>query len=117
MADFDNLFDAAMSRADDTIRGVMGADATVTSGALSGVTIHGVFDDPENIGYAGAGVRIEGTSPSLFVKSATVQQLERMDTLMINGRAFWVERIGPDDCGSCHIWLGNGSPPAGTRHR
>ncbi|UYM56331.1 head-tail joining protein [Leclercia adecarboxylata] len=117
MADFDNLFDAAMSRADDTIRGVMGADATVTSGALSGVTIHGVFDDSENIGYAGAGVRIEGTSPSLFVKSATVQQLERMDTLMINGRAFWVERIGPDDCGSCHIWLGNGSPPAGTRRR
>jgi hypothetical protein len=40
-----------------------------------------------------------------------------MDTLMINGRAFWVERIGPDDCGSCHIWLGNGSPPAGTRRR
>ncbi len=73
MVDFENLFDAAMSRADDTIRGVMGADVTVTSGALSGVTIQGVFDDPENIGYVGAGVRIEGTSPSLFVKSATVQ--------------------------------------------
>jgi len=117
VADFDNLFDAAMSRADDTIRGVMGAKATVTSGALLGATLNGVFDDPENIGYAGAGIRIEGTSPSLFVKTATVNRLERLDVLTINGRIFWVDRIGPDDCGSCHIWLGNGTPPSGTRRR
>ena len=115
MADFDNLFDEAMSRADGAIRSVMGAEAKVMSGALSGVTLMGVFDDPENIGYASVGIRVEGTSPTLFVETASVQQLERMDTLMINGRAFWVERIGPDDCGSCHIWLGNGSPPAGTQ--
>ncbi|HFS5794217.1 TPA: head-tail joining protein [Citrobacter werkmanii] len=25
--------------------------------------------------------------------------------------------MGPDDCGSCHIWLGTGSPPAATRRR
>lgn len=117
MADYDNLFDEAMSRADGAIRSVMGAKAKVMSGALSGVTLMGVLDDPENIGYASVGIRVEGTSPTLFVETATVQQLERMDTLMINGRAFWVERIGPDDCGSCHIWLGNGSPPAGTRRR
>ncbi len=77
----------------------------------------GVFDDPENIGYAGAGVRVEGTSPTLFVNTAAVSQLKRMDALTINGRSFWVDRIGPDDCGSCHIWLGNGSPPASSRRR
>ncbi|QMR84780.1 head-tail joining protein [Escherichia coli] len=117
MADFDNLFDEAMARADTTIRGVMGAEAKVMSGALSGATLVGVFDDPENIGYAGAGIRVEGTSPTLFVETATVRQLQRMDTLTINGRQFWVERIGPDDCGSCHICLGNGSPPASSRRR
>jgi hypothetical protein len=111
MADFDNLFDEAMSRADGTIRSVMGTEAKVMSGALSGATLVGVFDDPENIGYAGAGIRVEGTSPTLFVETATVRQLT------INGRQFWVERIGPDDCGSCHICLGNGSPPASSRRR
>ncbi|EBH6782466.1 phage tail protein [Salmonella enterica] len=117
MSDFDNLFDEAMSRADEAIRGVMGAEAKVMSGALSGITLIGVFDDPENIGYAGAGIRVEGTSPTLFVETATIRQLQRMDTLTINDRQFWVERIGPDDCGSSHIWLGNGSPPASSRRR
>ncbi|MDM3073893.1 head-tail joining protein [Citrobacter sp. Cf145] len=64
-----------------------------------------------------ARIRVEGTSPSLFVKSATIGQLARLDTLDINGKPFWVDRIGPDDCGSCHIWLGTGSPPAATRRR
>nr|WP_188246226.1 head-tail joining protein [Enterobacter sp. E12]MBD0817648.1 phage tail protein [Enterobacter sp. E12] len=117
MADFDNLFDEAMSRADSTIRGVMGVEAKITSGVLSGGNLNGVFDDPENIGYAEVGIRIEGTKPSLFVKTADVAKLERLDTLTVNGRDFWVDRVGPDDCGSCHIWLNNGSPPGGTRRR
>lgn len=53
MADFDNLFDAAIARADETIRGYMGTSATITSGEQSGAVIRGVFDDPENISYAG----------------------------------------------------------------
>ena len=117
MADFDNLFDEAMSRADGTIRSVMGTEAKVMSGALSGITLVGVFDDPENIGYAGAGIRVEGTSPTLFVETSTVSQLQRIDTLTINGRSVWVDRIDPDDCGSCHIWLGNGSAPPSSRRR
>ena len=117
MVDFDNLFDEAMSRADATIRSVMGVEAKVTSGALSGVMLNGVFDDPENIGYAEAGIRIDGTKPSLFVKTSDVGNLDRLDTLTINGRDFWVDRVGPDDCGSCHVWLGSGSPPNGTRRR
>lgn len=60
MADFDNLFDAAITQADDTIRQVMGTSARVTSGAISGVTLSGVFDDLENIGYATPGIRVEG---------------------------------------------------------
>jgi hypothetical protein len=117
VGDFDNLFDAAITQADDTIRRVMGTSVTVMSGATSGATLSGVFDDPENIGYATPGVRVEGTSPSLFVKSATIGELSRLDTLDINGKLFWVDRIGPDDCGSCHVWLGTGSPPNGTRRR
>lgn len=117
MADFDNLFDEAMARADTTIRGVMGAEARITSGSLSGVTLLGVFDDPENIGFADAGIRIDGTKPTFFVNSSDVSGLERLDTLKVNGREFWVDRVGPDDCGSCHVWLGSGSPPGGSRRR
>ncbi|MGF3811220.1 head-tail joining protein [Enterobacter mori] len=117
MADFDNLFDEAMALADTTIRGVMGAEARITSGSLSGVTLRGVFDDPENIGYAEVGIRIDGTRPTLFVNTSDVSGLERLDTLKVNGREFWVDRVGPDDCGSCHVWLGSGSPPGGSRRR
>ena len=45
MADSDNLFDAAIARADETIRGYMGTSATMTSGEQSGAVIRGVFDD------------------------------------------------------------------------
>ncbi len=106
MADFDNLFDAAIARADETIRGYMGTSATMTSGELSGAVIRGVFDDPENISYAGQGVRVEGSSPSLFVRTDDVRQLRRGDTLTIGEENFWVDRISPDDGGSCHLWLG-----------
>ncbi|EHY3061628.1 phage tail protein, partial [Escherichia coli] len=75
MADFDNLFDAAIARADETIRGYMGTSATMTSGEQSGAVIRGVFDDPENISYAGQGVRVEGSSPFLFVRTDDVRQL------------------------------------------
>ncbi|KIU72858.1 head-tail joining protein [Bacillus thuringiensis Sbt003] len=169
MADFDNLFDAAIARADETIRGYMGTSATITSGEQSGAVIRGVFDDPENISYAGQGVRVEGSSPSLFVRTDEVRQLRRGDTLTIGEENFWVDRVSPDDPenisyagqgvrvegsspslfvrtdevrqlrrgdtltigeenfwvdrvspddgGSCHLWLGRGVPPAVNRRR
>ncbi len=43
MADFDNLFDAAIARTDETIRGYMGTSATMTSGEQSGAVIRGVL--------------------------------------------------------------------------
>ncbi len=93
VADFDNLFDAAIARADETIRGYMGTSATITSGEQSGAVIRGVFDDPENISYAGQGVRVEGSSPSLFVRTDDVRQLRRGDTLTISEENFWVDRV------------------------
>ena len=111
MADFDNLFDAAIARADETIRGYMGTSATMTSGEQSGAVIRGVFDDPENISYAGQGVRVEGSSPSLFVRTDDVRQLRRGDTLTIGEENFWIDRVSPDDGGSCYLWLNRGQPP------
>ncbi|STI87753.1 minor capsid protein [Escherichia coli] len=83
----------------------------------SQVRIRGVFDDPENISYAGQGVRVEGSSPSLFVRTDEVRQLRRGDTLTIGEENFWVDRVSPDDGGSCHLWLGRGVPPAVNRRR
>ncbi|MCS3433699.1 head-tail joining protein [Klebsiella sp. BIGb0407] len=117
MVNFDNIFDAAISRADNTILETMASPIHITSGAMKDAVIAGVFDDPENISYPGSGIRIESTNPTLFVKTSLVSQLQRADTLTINGESFWIDRIGPDDCGSCHIFLGRGSPPASSRRR
>ncbi|APV75226.1 phage tail protein [Salmonella enterica] len=118
MSQTDNLFDTAMSVADDAIISVMGTTATITSGVLAGASLTGVFDDPESVSYAAGGVRIEGISPSIFVKSSAVHQLKRADTLEIGGQNYWVDRMGPEESsGSRVIWLGTGDPPADTRRR
>ncbi len=115
MRDFQNAFDAALAGVDCTIIEVMGISAQFTSGVQSGGEVHGVFEDPENISYAGMGVRVDGSSPSLFVRTDDVRQVRRGDTLTINGEAFWVDRLSPDDGGSCHLWLCRGQPPAVNR--
>lgn len=117
MVNFDNIFDAAISRADDTILKTMASPVHIVSGTMKGDVMSGVFDDPESISYPGSGIRIEGTSPTLFIKTPLANQLQRLDALTINGESFWIDRVGPDDCGSCHIILGRGSPPASSRRR
>ncbi|MDM3447997.1 head-tail joining protein [Citrobacter sp. Cb027] len=117
MPDTDCLFDDALGRADRTIIDVMGTEAEIITGARSGETIRGVFDDPENVSFAGGGVRVEGTSPVFFVRMAAVAGLKRHDALNINGEEFWIDRISPDDCGSCHLWLERGRPPTTARRR
>ncbi|MGF2865688.1 head-tail joining protein [Salmonella enterica] len=118
MSDFENVFDAAMSRADDAIIRVMGIRANVLSGAMAGEVLNVVFDIPENTSYAAEGVRIEGTSPCIFVKSSLISQLKRLDTISINGEVFWVDRKEREDSGgSCYVWLGRGVPPATNRRR
>ena len=76
---------------DSTIVEVMGLCAQFTSGAQCGSEVQGVFDDPEvRWGLPVAGVRIEGSCPSLFVRTDTVRAVRRGDTLTINGRdCFW----------------------------
>jgi len=117
MTDFDNLFDAAISQVDDTILEVMGGIIQILTGELAGKTITGVFDNPDSTGYPEPGIRVEGTSPALFVKTALIAGLKKPDTLTVNGKTYWVDRVGEDDCGSCHIWLGTGSPPVSARRR
>ena len=117
MRDFQNAFDAALAGVDSTIVEVMGLCAQFTSGAQRGSEVQGVFDDPESLGFAGGGVPIEGSSPSLFVPTDTVRALRRGDTQTINGEMFWVDRVSPDDGGSCYLWLNRGQPPAVNRRR
>lgn len=116
MRDFQNAFDAALAGVDSTIVEVMGLCAQFTSGHSVAAKFR-VFDDPESLGFAGGGVRIEGSSPSLFVRTDTVRAVRRGDTLTINGEIFWVDRVSPDDGGSCYLWLNRGQPPAVNRRR
>ncbi|MBJ2400308.1 head-tail joining protein, partial [Salmonella enterica] len=81
MSQSENLFDTAISQADDAILRVMGTVATITSGVLAGATLTGVFDDPESVSYAAGGVRIEGDKPTFFVKTSLTVHLKRPDTL------------------------------------
>ncbi len=62
MRDFQNAFDAALAGVDSTIVEVMGISAQFTSGAQRGGEVHGVFDDPESLGFASSGIRIEGSN-------------------------------------------------------
>lgn len=117
MRDFQNAFDAALAGVDSTIVEVMGISVQFTSGAQRGGEVHGVFDDPESLGFASSGIRIEGSNPSLFVLTDTVCAVRRGDTLTINGEIFWVDRVSPDDGGSCYLWLNRGQPPAASRRR
>ncbi|MEC5321169.1 head-tail joining protein [Brenneria populi subsp. brevivirga] len=117
MADFDNVFDSAISDADNVILRVMATEVKISSGP-DVHPVRAVFDDPESISFAsGGGVRIDGTSPSLFVKSADVSWLQRLDVVEIAGIRYWVDRIGPDDSGSRYIYLGTGEPPIINRRR
>ncbi len=65
MRDFQNAFDAALAGVDSTIVEVM-VVCSSPRGAQCGSEVQGVFDDPESLGFAGSGVRIEGSCPSLF---------------------------------------------------
>lgn len=115
MGGFENVFDEALSDADSQIIEAMGREANVfINGSSTPVRV--VFDEPENIDYASGGnIRIDATSPRLFVKSADIVGLSRLDVVVIGTERYWVDRIGEDDTGSRHIYLGTGDPPASTR--
>ncbi|HAY0219012.1 TPA: phage tail protein [Escherichia coli] len=115
MTTFINPFDAALDQADDAIIRDMGIPALITTGALAGTTITGIYDDPESITMVAGGIRLEDSTPSLFVRTADVLQLRRQDVLNIGGELFSVDRITPDDGGSCHLRLRRSSAPETRR--
>ncbi|HCR7105743.1 TPA: phage tail protein [Shigella flexneri] len=110
MDGFDNLFDAALAGVNEVILRDMGISAVITSGELEGTHLTGGFDDPESISFVAGGIRLEDSSPCLFVKTADISQLRRQDTLTIGDDSFFVDRITPDDGGCCYIRLRRGSP-------
>ncbi|HEJ7174543.1 TPA: phage tail protein [Serratia marcescens] len=117
MAEFDNLFDEALYGVDSRIIDVMGREVSLFINGVS-TSVRAVFDDPESIDYAAGGnIRIDGTSPRLFMKSVSAAGLKRLNVVMIGTEPYWVDRISPDDTGSCYIYLGTGEPPASARRR
>lgn len=120
MDEFSNIFDAALDQADDVIIRDMGIPVLIETGGLAGVTITGIYDDPESITMVAGGIRLEDSMPSLFVRTVDVSLLRRQDQLRIGGELFCVDRITPDDGGSCHVRLRRNSVPEkrrmGTHH-
>lgn len=112
----ENLFDQVMALADTTIRQVMGVSVKVVSDGQVRL-VRGVFDDAESLSYAIPGIRIEGTAPTLFVSSADIPWMQRFDTVLIGDARYFVDRIGPDDAGSCVVYLGVGEPPTNNRRQ
>uniref|UniRef100_UPI001BDB9380 head-tail joining protein n=1 Tax=Escherichia coli TaxID=562 RepID=UPI001BDB9380 len=55
------------------------------------------------ISYAGQGVRVEGSSPSLFVRTDDVRQLRPGATLPILQANLRVDRCSPDECRTCPL--------------
>lgn len=114
---FDNLFDEALFDVDNHIIEAMGKEIVVLINGVS-IPVRAVFDETENIDFASGGnVRIDAVSPRIFVKSQAIAGLERLDIVLIGASRYWVDRIGEDDTGSRHIYLGVGDPPASTRRR
>lgn len=118
--DFDNIFDSALNDADDRIIETMGTSVVVAIPEKE--PIRGVFDNPDDTVKIKTGGRIQSTKPTLFVRTSSIVGLEEKSELIIKGEQFWIEKIGPDDNGSCVLTLGHGKPgqlaPGGpTRER
>lgn len=112
MDDFDNLFDEALSGADDVIISIMGKLVYVQIGGVWGVSpIRAVFDDPDaTVSLRNSAGQIEDVAPTLFVKTVLIAGLEKRDRVQIGGAMYWVVGIDPDDTGSSVITLARGEP-------
>ncbi|MBF0035805.1 hypothetical protein HAX39_24965, partial [Citrobacter freundii] len=84
------------------------ACATLWPGESRSKKIQGVFDGPDATVKLKTGGRIQSTAPTLFVKLHDIGELKEKDELLILGDSYWVEKIGPDDNGSCTLTLGHG---------
>ncbi|HIF3244302.1 TPA: head-tail joining protein [Salmonella enterica] len=99
MDGFDNLFDQAMSEADDTIIDLMGTEVLIYPGGVAR-TIRAVFDVPEDdCGMNTGGGEIRDTAPVLFTRSAYVTGLKKYDRVVVGGEPYWVTNPGHDELG------------------
>ena len=108
---FENIFDRALSGADEKIIDRMGVTARISvRGESVPRTLRGVFDEAENVVLPPGGGRIDDVSPSLFVRTADVAGVHEKARVEVNGEVFWVERLTPDDTGSRTLILVRGEP-------
>lgn len=108
--DFDNLFDEALSDADDRILDAMGKNILVFIHGVA-TPVRAVFDEPAaNITLPHGAAVIDDVAPTLFVKTAAVSGLKRRDEVRVGADIYWVAQILPDDLGACVIRLDRGRP-------
>lgn len=108
MDGYENLFDAALSDADERIIGVMGVTVTPLNPNVK--PFRAVFDHPAaDTTLPNGAARIQDTAPTLFAKTPFFTGLTEGDGVHVNGEDFRVVKIGPDDTGSCVVTLSQGS--------
>lgn len=110
--DFDNIFDENMSDADAHIIETMGRNVRVV---INGIAreVRGVFDHPEaNTTLPKGAALVEDIAPTLFVKTADIQDLRKRDAIQIGNDMYWVTLILPDDIGVSVVRLARGEKRA-----
>lgn len=113
--DFDNLFDRAMSTADDKILETMGTTVYWFSGSQKS-EIRAVFDVPgDDVGMNTGSGEIRDTAPTLFTRSAFVAGIAKYDRVTVGDQTYWVVNPGWDELGTVQngmitITLARGEP-------
>ncbi|MED8719302.1 head-tail joining protein [Escherichia coli] len=116
---FNNLFDQAMSDADDIILDTMGTEISIYPGGTER-KIRAVFDAPaDNTGINTGSSEIRDTAPVLFTRSAWAAGLKKYDRVMIHGEPYQVVDPGWDESGTAGqgvitITLARGEPGRNT---
>lgn len=107
---FDNVFDSAMSAADDVILKTMGRDVWIEIAGRM-VPVKGVFDVPAaDVQLKKHAGHVQDVAPRLFVKSHDVEGVRKKAKVLIRDVGYWVVKAGPDDNGSCELVLARGEP-------
>lgn len=108
--DFENIFDEALTGADNVILDTMGVKV---SACILGawIPIRAVFDDPQaDTALQGGAARFDDVAPTLFLKTVEVCGLKKQDPICIAAVMYWVTHIGNDDTGTCVVTLARGEP-------
>lgn len=107
---FENIFDEALYGADSAILDTMGITVHIEMlGKIVPVTA--VFDAPaDDFSLPNQAGNFQDVEPTLFVRTAFVQVVQKKAHVIVHGKDYWVVKVGPDDGGSCVITLARGKP-------